>query len=226
MVSLSGTLSRVNTVASALKRFLSRDDSRPGSITPNDETQKYKFPGSASAASLAPAANTKPIGSMRITDQVIEEVDEQTTITSHRGQDHNRPNVRDIFYQGQPNQTEPMDIPSNNKIYMRTQSSGEPHLFPPGGVEALLSTSAPAAESPGMARTVPSSPVGESTKSLFDQVNRDQRERGSRETGKLYSETCTAKHCHGDYFRGHIMNSFSNHFCLAMFGHSFVVFFI
>uniref|UniRef100_A0A1I8NFV7 Bestrophin homolog n=2 Tax=Musca domestica TaxID=7370 RepID=A0A1I8NFV7_MUSDO len=182
LVSLSGTLSRVNTVASALKRFLSRDDSRPGSITPNDETQKYKFPGSASAASLAPAANTKPIGSMRITDQVIEEVDEQTTITSHRGQDHNRPNVRDIFYQGQPNQTEPMDIPSNNKIYMRTQSSGEPHLFPPGGVEALLSTSAPAAESPSMARTVPSSPVGESTKSLFDQVNRDQRERGSRET--------------------------------------------
>uniref|UniRef100_A0A1I8NFV5 Bestrophin homolog n=1 Tax=Musca domestica TaxID=7370 RepID=A0A1I8NFV5_MUSDO len=185
LVSLSGTLSRVNTVASALKRFLSRDDSRPGSITPNDETQKYKFPGSASAASLAPAANTKPIGSMRITDQVIEEVDEQTTITSHRGQDHNRPNVRDIFYQGQPNQTEPMDIPSNNKIYMRTQSSGEPHLFPPGGVEALLSTSAPAAESPSMARTVPSSPVGESTKSLFDQVNRDQRERGSRETAQL-----------------------------------------
>ncbi|XP_073817466.1 bestrophin 1 isoform X4 [Musca autumnalis] len=181
LVSLSGTLSRVNTVASALKRFLSRDDSRPGSITPNDETQKYKFPGSASAASLAPNANNKPVGSMRITDQVIEEVDEQTTITSHRGTD-NRPNVRDIFYQGQQNQSDPMDIPNNNKIYMRTQSSGEAHLYPPGGVEALLSTSAPAAESPSMTRTVPSSPVGESTKSLFDQVHRDQRERGSRET--------------------------------------------
>ncbi|XP_073817465.1 bestrophin 1 isoform X3 [Musca autumnalis] len=184
LVSLSGTLSRVNTVASALKRFLSRDDSRPGSITPNDETQKYKFPGSASAASLAPNANNKPVGSMRITDQVIEEVDEQTTITSHRGTD-NRPNVRDIFYQGQQNQSDPMDIPNNNKIYMRTQSSGEAHLYPPGGVEALLSTSAPAAESPSMTRTVPSSPVGESTKSLFDQVHRDQRERGSRETAQL-----------------------------------------
>ncbi|XP_013097191.1 bestrophin-4 isoform X7 [Stomoxys calcitrans] len=184
LVSLSGTLSRVNTVASALKRFLSRDDSRPGSVTPNDDTQKYKFPGSASSASLAPNAN-KPAGSMRITDQVIEEVDEQATITSHRGTDHNRPNVRDIFYQGGPDgpgHSEPMDIPSKNKIYMRTQSSGEPHLFPPGGVEALLSTSAPTADSPSMARTVPSSPVGESSKSLHDQLQRDQRERGSRET--------------------------------------------
>lgn len=170
-------------MASALKRFLSRDDSRPGSLTPNDETQKYKFPGSASAASLAPNANAKPAGSMRITDQVIEEVDEQATITSHRGNDH-RPNVRDIFYQGDNAHSEPMDIPNKNKLYMRTQSSGEPHLYPPGGVEALLSTSAPAAESPSMARTVPSSPVGDSSKSLFDQVNKEHRERGSRETGK------------------------------------------
>ncbi|XP_075170086.1 bestrophin 1 isoform X2 [Haematobia irritans] len=184
LVSLSGTLSRVNTVASALKRFLSRDDGRPGSVTPNDETQKYKFPGSVSSASLAPNANKAGGGSMRITDQVIEEVDEQTTITSHRGTDHNRPNVRDIFYQGSDSvaHSDPMDIPlKNNKIFMRTQSSAEPHLFPPGGVEALLSTSAPTADSPSMAHTVPSSPVGESSKSLHDQLH--PRERGSRETG-------------------------------------------
>lgn len=117
---------------------------------------------------------------MRITDQVIEEVDEQTTITSHRGNDPNRPNVRDIFPQAQGNTPpEGTDI-SKNKIYMRTQSSGEPHLFPPGGVDALLSTSAPLDGSLSMAHTVPSSPVGESTKSLYD---RENRERGSRETG-------------------------------------------
>lgn len=195
LVSLSGTLSRVNTVASALKRFLSRDDSRPGSLTPNDDNSKYRFPGSASSNSLAPAA-TKPVGSVRITDQVIEEVDEQTTITSQRGNDH-RPNVRDIFSQNsgsagslsnQQNQqqqhitTNPMDIPLRNKIYMRTHSSGEPSLFPAGGVEALLSTSAPSTGSPTMARTVPSSPAVESTKSLYE---RDNKVRGSRETGKL-----------------------------------------
>ncbi|XP_023302366.2 bestrophin-2 isoform X4 [Lucilia cuprina] len=190
LVSLSGTLSRVNTVASALKRFLNREDSRPGSLTPNDENPKYRFPGSASSNSLAPPAGSKPVGSMRITDQVIEEVDEQTTITSQRAND-NRPNVRDIFAQNsgssaslnkhqQQYPTDPMDIPmKNNKLYMRTQSTVEPSLFPAGGVEALLSTSAPSNGSPTMARTVPSSPTRESTKSLYD---RDNKERGSRET--------------------------------------------
>ncbi|XP_037821536.1 bestrophin-2 isoform X2 [Lucilia sericata] len=190
LVSLSGTLSRVNTVASALKRFLNREDSRPGSLTPNDENPKYRFPGSASSNSLAPPAGSKPVGSMRITDQVIEEVDEQTTITSQRAND-NRPNVRDIFAQNsgssvslnkqqqQQYPTDPMDIPMKNKLYMRTQSTVEPSLFPAGGVEALLSTSAPSAGSPTMARTVPSSPTRESTKSLYD---RDNKERGSRET--------------------------------------------
>jgi len=33
MQSIAGTLVRVNTVASALKRFFSREDSRPGSST-------------------------------------------------------------------------------------------------------------------------------------------------------------------------------------------------
>lgn len=197
MVSLSGTLSRVNTVASALKRFLSRDDGRPGSITPNDENAKYRFPGSASSNSLAPPAGTKPVGSMRITDQVIEEVDEQTTITSQRTND-NRPNVRDIFaphsgsagsigHQQQPPQPiDPNDGTQKPKLYMRTQSTVEPSLFPAGGVEALLNASAHSASSQTMAHTVPNSPMVESTKSLFDREHREHRnERGSRETGKF-----------------------------------------
>uniref|UniRef100_A0A034VJD8 Bestrophin homolog n=1 Tax=Bactrocera dorsalis TaxID=27457 RepID=A0A034VJD8_BACDO len=185
LASLSGTLSRVNTVASALKRFLSRDE-RPGSTTPVDDgTQKMRFPGSASSASLTGNLLMKPPGSLRITDQVIEEVDEQATITSHRANDQVRPNLHDIFLPGLASasnaaHSEPMDIPTRPTSYMRTQSTYEPTLFPPGGVEALLSTSAPTNGSPRMVQTVPNSPADpSSTKSLFDrQVNTDK---GSRE---------------------------------------------
>ncbi|XP_037949252.1 bestrophin homolog 18-like isoform X2 [Teleopsis dalmanni] len=184
LVSITGTLSRVNTVASALKRFLSRDENRTGAVTPTtDDTQKYRFPGSASSASLVQA--NKPPGSIRITDQVIEEVDEQATITSQRNADTIRPNVRDIFGQASTSarsqqRSEPMDIPQPRPTsYMRTQSQYEPTLFPPGGVDALLSTSAPVGESPHLVQTEPNSPTGESTKSLFNRSNKD---RGSRET--------------------------------------------
>lgn len=135
---------------------------------------------------------------MRITDQVIEEVDEQATITSQRGND-NRPNVRDIFNNGPvntasagggvgspPKHSDPMDIPLNkNKIYMRTQSTVEPSLFPPGGVDALLSSSAPVSDVQHLARTVPTTPTGyESARNLYDRENMQTRA-NSHETGKL-----------------------------------------
>ncbi|XP_041675450.1 bestrophin-4 isoform X1 [Drosophila eugracilis] len=200
LVSVSGTLSRVNTVASALKRFLSRDDSRPGSATPSQD-QPYKFPASASSASLSggvvgsATSAGKPVGSLRITQQVIEEVDEQATITSMRANEP-RPNVMDIFapastsgagvslpLQPPPAHSEPVDIPARPPSYNRAQSQYEPTLFPPGGVDALLSTSAPAGGSPLLlsnAATAPSSPVGESSKSLYD-----PHKAASRETGEL-----------------------------------------
>ncbi|KAH8307569.1 hypothetical protein KR044_003452 [Drosophila immigrans] len=203
LVSVSGTLSRVNTVASALKRFLSRDDSRPGSATPNDDPNKYRFPTSASSASLTGgvvgAGGVKPTGSMRITDQVIEEVDEQATITSMRPTEP-RPNVINLFSPpiGQ-NQTtplqpplpsastlpaetqtrsQPMDIPRRSPTYERAQSQYDPtpSLFPPGGVDALLSTSAPVGDSLLSAATAPSSPIGDSSKSLYDQQKETSRE--------------------------------------------------
>ena len=137
-------MSRVNTVASALKRFLSRDDgSRPGSSTPESANNQFRFPGSASAASLV----NKPerTHSMRITDQVIEEVDEQNTITSMAKNDP-RPTAQSIFQQGPPKASDPVDVPGNNS-YNRTQSEVHPQdqsfLFPSGGVDSLLSTSAP-----------------------------------------------------------------------------------
>ncbi|XP_033240035.1 bestrophin-2 isoform X4 [Drosophila pseudoobscura] len=196
LVSVSGTLSRVNTVASALKRFLSRDDSRPGSATPSDDQKPYKFPASASSASLT-AGNVgsatsagKPAGSLRITQQVIEEVDEQATITSMRANEP-RPNVMNIFGPGTaggvaaamqpppPAHSQPVDIPARPLEYNRAHSQYEPSLFPPGGVDALLSTSAPAGGSPSLlsnAATAPSSPVGDSSKSLYDPQKAVSRE--------------------------------------------------
>ncbi|XP_055907865.1 bestrophin-2 isoform X3 [Eupeodes corollae] len=187
LVSLSGTISRVNTVASALKRFLNREETRPGSATPTSEQGNYRFPGSVSSTSLVPqgVAKVPASGSMRITDQVIEEVDEQMTITSQRGADSARPNVKDIFSGSNEmhDRSDPIDVPK----YTRVQSNGEPSLFPPGGVDALLSTSAPSSRNPAFAsQTVPCSPMGDSTKSLFHQSEKDD---GSRETAVEESES-------------------------------------
>ena len=52
-------------------------------------------------------------GTMKITDQVIEEVDEQLTITS-MGRPAERPSVKDIFPEippGRPPASEPVDVP-------------------------------------------------------------------------------------------------------------------
>ncbi|XP_063695461.1 bestrophin-4 isoform X2 [Culicoides brevitarsis] len=126
MHSIAGTMSRVNTVASALKRFLSRDESRTNVTTPEAPT---KLPGSASSASLTHRQISHPAGSVRITDQVIEEVDEQMTITSTKGHEP-RPNVQSIF---QP----PPEVPVE---YTRSVSNNIPMeaMLPKGGVDALL----------------------------------------------------------------------------------------
>lgn len=88
---------------------------------------------------------------MKITDQVIEEGDEQMTITS-MGKQVLRPTAQSIFETvSPPPPTAPVDIPvPSSQAYQRTQSavghvSNPPHtsLFPEGGVESLLSTSAP-----------------------------------------------------------------------------------
>jgi len=201
-------------VASALKRFLSRDDSRPGSATPSQD-QPYKFPASASSASLSggvvgsATSAGKPVGSLRITQQVIEEVDEQATITSMRASEP-RPNVMDIFaptsssgagpsvpLQPPPAHSEPVDIPARPPSYNRAQSQYEPTLFPPGGVDALLSTSAPAGGSPLLlsnAATAPSSPVGESSKSLYDPQKAASRETGES-NGSLPSPLADVLEC-------------------------------
>lgn len=155
-------MSRVNTVASVLKRMISKDDptARTGANTPSEEGQRMRLPGSISSSSIAGnlATAAKLAGSMRITDQVIEEVDEQLTITSQRGGEAKRPHMRELFktsdFDDSKKFVDTSDTAANAKLYMRTQSNVEPSLFPPGGVDALLSTSAPTAEASPLARAL------------------------------------------------------------------------
>ncbi|KXJ80175.1 hypothetical protein RP20_CCG026375 [Aedes albopictus] len=148
--SVVNTMTRVNTVASALKRFFSKDEgssaSRPQSATPEAQAGPFRFPGSASSTNLGQRLPDR--GSVRITDQVIEEVDEQQmTITSVQGKNDARPMAASLWEQGPPKPTEPVDVPQ--PAYKRTQSAvahgphGSTAIFPPGGVESLLSASAP-----------------------------------------------------------------------------------
>lgn len=139
------SISRVASVASMLKRLISRDDprereSRPTSAEFGSAGPGPRMPNSASSASIP--SKYPPHGSMKIADQVIEEVDEQMTITSMRGPEPPRPTAQSIFAQG-PQHSDPVDVPGRVPDYIRMHSE-QSQLFPPGGVDDLLSTSAPA----------------------------------------------------------------------------------
>lgn len=106
--SLGGSLSRINSVTSVLKRIFSREDRPDGGNTSGTKVSG-RIPSSCSAASLQirqPGAS----GSMRI--GVIEEVDEQLTLTSLRHMNEKKPHVQSIFApQGAPPPSNPVDIP-------------------------------------------------------------------------------------------------------------------
>lgn len=138
--SLGGSLSRINSVTSVLKRIFSREDRPDGGNTSGTKVSG-RIPSSCSAASLQirqPGKYTikesrvnammKYIynlhnwhvthrnviagasGSMRI--GVIEEVDEQLTLTSLRHMNEKKPHVQSIFApQGAPPPSNPVDIP-------------------------------------------------------------------------------------------------------------------
>lgn len=184
MHSVAGTMSRVNTVTSLLKRFLSKDDSkndsRPESAANNVETGT-RLGTSASSASIT-GKTAAQIGSMKISDQIIEEVDEQITITSMRNKEEPRPTAQSIFAQT-PTPTEPVDVPGRVPPYHRFHSA-QVHgmdensaLFPPGGVEDLLSSSAPTGVLPTSSSHLPN------TLSEFD-----PKQFGSQESEKSVNE--------------------------------------
>lgn len=143
--SLAGSMRRVNTAGSIFKRFLSRSDSQSQPHTPSGTDGVYlgipgnsgKMPKSASNASLAGSKILPPPA--RITDQVIEEVDEQQTITSMRQEI--RPKAEDLFNQGpltmntpqqQQQQQPPSGPPPASKpvdVPMRTLGGPSSHTF-------------------------------------------------------------------------------------------------
>lgn len=179
MQTVAGTMSRVNTVTSLLKRFLSKDDSknesRPNSSN-NPETG-MRLGTSASSASI-PGKMPATIGSMKISDQVIEEVDEQMTITSMRNKEDPRPTAQSIF-SNMPPPSMPVDVPGRVPPYERFHSAqvhGDENsaLFPPGGIDDFLSTSAPAGRLPTSSSHLP------------DQMNEfDPKQFGSQESEKI-----------------------------------------
>jgi bestrophin, other len=152
MHSVANQMSRVNTVTSLLKRFLSKDESRTDSRPPSGASNNAEkgLGTSASSASIAGKSHPVPLGSMKIADQVIEEVDEQMTITSLRNKDDSRPTAQSLFSHQVP--SDPVDVPGRVPPYTRYFSEHVPtdaNVFPPGGVEdLLLSSSAPAGKMP------------------------------------------------------------------------------
>ncbi|XP_066603705.1 bestrophin-4-like isoform X2 [Prorops nasuta] len=107
---LGGSLTRVNSVTSVLKRLFSKEDRPDGASSSSGTKTPARLANSSSAASLA---NRFPGGggSMRI--GVIEEVDEQMTMTSVRAE--NRPHVQSIFPQGPPPPSAPVDVPRSHR---------------------------------------------------------------------------------------------------------------
>lgn len=163
-------MSRVNTVASLLKRFLSKDDSRQESRPGSAAAEK----GLGTSASSASIRHPAQIGSMKITDQVIEEVDEQMTITSMKNNNNGetRPTAQSIF-----KPSEPIDVPGSipppyGRFYSATVHDDDPSIFPIGGVDELLSSSAPQPS----AKYPASSSHHQNTQSEFDPKNFDSQE--------------------------------------------------
>jgi len=153
MQSIAGQISRVNTVTSLLKRFLSKDDPSSRPVSSSNPETGARLGSSASSASITGGKYAAQIGSMKISDQVIEEVDEQMTITSMRNRDDVRPTAESLFSTSVP--SDPIDVPkSAAPPYSRfisepvTGHESETSFFPPGGVEDLLSSSAPATKLP------------------------------------------------------------------------------
>lgn len=112
---LGESLTRVNSVTSVLKRLFSKDDRTDGGTT-SKTSGKIPSTGSAASLQIRPPATS---GSMRI--GVIEEVDEQMTLTSLRQSNESRPHVQSIFTQGPPPPSDPVDVPGTAQSYKRHQ---------------------------------------------------------------------------------------------------------
>ncbi|XP_045763507.1 bestrophin-4-like isoform X2 [Maniola jurtina] len=130
MASLQQTpMTRTNSVTSMLKRLFSKDERQTPATPVTTQTDGgTRFMISASNPTLNKPA-TAGGGSMKIAKEVIEEVDEQATITSMGKRPENRPTVMSLFAQGPPAPSDPVNVPSRNSNH--------------NSKDARLSTSAP-----------------------------------------------------------------------------------
>ncbi|XP_041972691.1 bestrophin-4 isoform X1 [Aricia agestis] len=119
------TIARTASVTSMLKRLFSKEEQRPPSATvasaPTQTDSGGRFTISASNPTLnKPAAAAG--GSMKIANEVIEEVDEQATITSMAKRPEVRPTAMSIFAQGPPPPSDPVNVPSRNANHVTKES--------------------------------------------------------------------------------------------------------
>ncbi|CAH2092015.1 unnamed protein product [Euphydryas editha] len=183
MASLQQTpLNRTNSVTSMLKRLFSKDDQKQQSATATQTDSGNRFMISASNPTLSKPATAG--GSMKIANEVIEEVDEQTTITSMGKRPDTRPTAMSLFAQGPPMPSEPVNVPSRNSIH----SSKDTRLStsaPSQWVRAGEGEHSPAAKSlstqpsfPAMERPRLDSDVGPSLSAAGSQTLMDEVDGG------------------------------------------------
>ncbi|CAH2238775.1 jg11653 [Pararge aegeria aegeria] len=107
-------MTRANSVTSMLKRLFSKDErQQPATPVTTQTDGGTRFMISASNPTLNKPA-TAGGGSMKIAKEVIEEVDEQATITSMAKRPENRPTVMSLFAQGPHTPSEPVNVPIRN----------------------------------------------------------------------------------------------------------------
>ncbi|XP_032511949.1 bestrophin-4 isoform X2 [Danaus plexippus] len=126
MASLQNPITRVNSVTSMLKRLFTKDDQRLNTQIANQTDGGTRFTISASNPTLNKPATAG--GSMKIANEVIEEVDEQATITSMGKRPETRPTAMSLFAQGPPTPSEPVNVPQNGKTQSATRLSSSAPL--------------------------------------------------------------------------------------------------
>ncbi|XP_060800716.1 bestrophin-4 isoform X2 [Amyelois transitella] len=166
-------MARVASVTSMLKRLFSKEDQRQAGTQVGSQTDGVsRFSVSASNPALnKPAAAS---GSMKIANEVIEEVDEQTTITSMGKRPENRPTAMSLFNQNPINPSEPVNVPSRTSNH-----SSNPRL----------STSAPTNNNWGRTNAGDKSPAAQSlsTQQSFPSLPDEARPRLDSDVGPSLS---------------------------------------
>ncbi|KAK6617084.1 hypothetical protein RUM43_014686 [Polyplax serrata] len=135
--SVTNSISRAVSVTNMLKSIFTRENSHPGSGDTKSGLHSQglgssfgRLNPSQSAASLT--KNSVPTGPVRITDQVIEEVDEQLTITSLPRASAEKIHVKSIFPDSKSSSSEAVEVPlvsfKNNEepLNLSTSAPAEP----------------------------------------------------------------------------------------------------